>query len=186
MSVVQEARRSISPGRTTLVSQRSRDQHGSGQGPGGIERDLAEPPPPPAATIDPLERRLSPGAVVDQAIASVKETGGGELGRNLMLTVRDHPIPVVLIGVGIAWLMLSARRSEDERRRAHGRGSDQLHPAVDRDAERSGNYSADHAARREAAFRSQGTSTRQGEASTVPAEGEIGQGPHEPKHPFDT
>jgi Protein of unknown function (DUF3618) len=170
MSVVQEARRSISPGRTTLVSQRSRDQHGSGQGPGGIERDLAQTRSRLAATIDTLERRLSPGAVVDQAIASVKETGGGELGRNLMLTVRDHPIPVVLIGIGIAWLMLSGRRSEDERRRAHGRGSDQPHPA-------------DYAARQVAASRDEVTGTRHSEASIVAVEGEIGYGPHGPEHP---
>src|SRR3954447_16115086 len=143
----------ISPGRTTLVSQRRRDQHGSGQAPAGIERDLAQTRSRLDATIDALERRLSPGTVVDQAIASVKETGGGELGRSLMLAVRDHPIPVVLIGIGIAWLMLSARRGEDERRRAHGRGSDRPHPADYRGDERPAGYDADYAARQGAASR---------------------------------
>jgi len=152
------------------VSQRRRDQHGSGQAPAGIERDLAQTRSRLDATIDALERRLSPGTVVDQAIASVKETGGGELGRSLMLAVRDHPIPVVLIGIGIAWLMLSARRGEDERRRAHGRGSDQPHPA-------------DHAARQVAASRDEATGMRQGETSIVAVEGEIGYGPHGPEHP---
>jgi hypothetical protein len=164
------------------VSQRSRDQRESGQGPAGIERDLARTRSRLDATIDALERRLSPGTMVDQAIASVKETGGGELGRNLMLAVRDHPIPVALIGIGIAWLMLAGRRGEDERRRTYGRGSDQPHRA----AERSGSYSADYVTRREAAIRGQATSTRQGEASTVPAAGEMGYGPPGPEHPPGT
>ena len=76
--------------------------------PNEIERDLAQTRARLDATIDALQQRLSPGEMVDQAIGYVKESGGGEFGRNLMLSVRDHPIPVALIGVGVAWLMLAA------------------------------------------------------------------------------
>ena len=39
-----------------------------------------------------------------------KEGGGVELGRNLGRSLRDNPIPVALIGVGIGWLVWSNRR----------------------------------------------------------------------------
>ena len=82
--------------------------------PNEIERDLAQTRARLDATIDALQQRLSPGEMVDQAIGYVKESGGGEFGRNLMLTVRDHPIPVALIGVGVAWLMLAGPRRDHD------------------------------------------------------------------------
>ena len=82
--------------------------------PNEIERDLAQTRARLDATIDALQQRLSPGEMVDQAIGYVKESGGGEFGRNLMLSVRDHPIPVALIGVGVAWLMLAGPRRDHD------------------------------------------------------------------------
>ena len=45
---------------------------------------------------------------------------GGDLGRNLGRAVRDNPLPALLTGVGLAWLMAGtgrpADRWEDDRR----------------------------------------------------------------------
>ena len=91
-----------------------------------IERDLSGTRARLDATVDALRRKLSPGEMVDRAIASAKETGGGAFGRNLVGTVRAHPVPVVLIGMGLAWLMLVDWRGRDERRPPHMPGRQPL------------------------------------------------------------
>ncbi|MEK0084440.1 DUF3618 domain-containing protein [Benzoatithermus flavus] len=75
-----------------------------------IERDLEHTRSRLDATIDALQQKLSPGQMVDEAFAWFREGGGAEFGRNLARTVRDHPMPVALIGVGLAWLAVSSAR----------------------------------------------------------------------------
>jgi Protein of unknown function (DUF3618) len=91
-----------------------------------IEHDLSGTRARLDATIGALRQKLSPGEMVDQAISSVKETGGGAFGRNLVSTVRANPVPVALVAVGLAWLMLSDWRGRDERRLPHMRGRQPL------------------------------------------------------------
>ena len=86
-----------------------------------IEHDLSGTRARLDATVDALRRKLSPGEMVDRAIASVKETGGSVFGRNLVGTVRGTPVPVALLGIGLAWLMLADWRGRDGRRRGYGR-----------------------------------------------------------------
>src|SRR5688572_12925011 len=62
-------------------------------------------------TLDEIQRRLSPGQMFDQAVDYLRGSGGNEFLRNLGSTVRDNPVPVVLMGTGLAWLMLSGQRS---------------------------------------------------------------------------
>ena len=75
-----------------------------------IERDLAQTRSRLDATIDALQDKLSPGQMVDQAVSYLKDSGGGEFGRNLSRSVTEHPLPVALIGVGVAWLMAASAR----------------------------------------------------------------------------
>ena len=91
-----------------------------------IEHDLSGTRAHLDVTIDALRRKLAPGEMVDRAISSAKETGGGAFGRNLAGTVRGHPVPVALIGVGLAWLMLSDWRRRDARRPPHVPGRQPL------------------------------------------------------------
>ena len=72
-----------------------------------IERDLEDTRSRLDATIDALQQKLSPGQMVDQAVTYFKEGGGVEFTNNLGRTVRDNPLPVLLIGAGIAWLAVS-------------------------------------------------------------------------------
>jgi Protein of unknown function (DUF3618) len=101
------------------VSRSERSAAGSGLE--KIERDLSGTRARLDATIDALRQKLSPGEMVDRAISSAKETGGSAFGRNLVSTVRANPVPVALVGIGLAWLMLSDRGGRDERRRGYGR-----------------------------------------------------------------
>jgi Protein of unknown function (DUF3618) len=76
-----------------------------------IERDLSGTRARLDATVDALRRRLAPGEMADRAIAYARGSGGGAFGRNLAGTVRGRPVPVALLGAGIAWLMLADWRS---------------------------------------------------------------------------
>jgi ElaB/YqjD/DUF883 family membrane-anchored ribosome-binding protein len=61
-------------------------------------------------TITELGSKLSPGQMLDEGIGLLQGQAGrfaGQLGRQ----VRDNPLPVVLIGAGIAWLVVSSRKS---------------------------------------------------------------------------
>lgn len=60
--------------------------------------------------IDQIRNRLSPGELLDQAMGYLKSGPGdyaGEMASNLGRSVRDNPLPVMLLGVGAAWLMMS-------------------------------------------------------------------------------
>ena len=59
--------------------------------------------------VDALESKLSPGQLIDEALAYSKRNGGEFFG-NLGTTVRANPVPMVLTGVGLLWLMMSQNR----------------------------------------------------------------------------
>ncbi|MBW6425408.1 DUF3618 domain-containing protein [Rhizobium sp. XQZ8] len=72
--------------------------------------------------IDAIQQRMSPGQIVDEALAYVKSSGGGEYVANLGNAFKNNPIPLALMGVSLAWLMAApkttvssyADRQEDE------------------------------------------------------------------------
>ena len=61
-------------------------------------------------TIEAIQDRLSPGQLFDQAVGYLRGSEGNAFLCNLGATVRDNPVPVVLMGTGLAWLMLSGPR----------------------------------------------------------------------------
>jgi ferritin-like metal-binding protein YciE len=61
--------------------------------------------------LEALRARMTPGQVIDQLIDYAREGPGAGFGRNLAREVREHPLPLVLIGIGIAWLMVASSRS---------------------------------------------------------------------------
>ncbi len=71
-------------------------------------------------TLDALQARLSPGQILDRAMELVR-ANGGQFAGNLGRTVRDNPWPVILTGVGLAWMM-AATRSAAPAARPSGRG----------------------------------------------------------------
>lgn len=87
--------------------------------PAEIEEDVERTRARVSGTLDSLREKLAPGQMVDEVIERVTDyargAGGAEFARNLGGAVRDNPLPVLLIGAGIGWLMLSGGSSAPER-----------------------------------------------------------------------
>ncbi len=56
-------------------------------------------------TLSALEGKLSASDLIDDVLRNMN-AGPGQFVTNLGTAVRDNPIPITLIGVGLAWLML--------------------------------------------------------------------------------
>ena len=56
-------------------------------------------------TLHEIEHRLTPGQLVDQGLEYLKKSGAREYVNNLSGSVKNHPLPATLTGIGIAWLM---------------------------------------------------------------------------------
>ena len=61
------------------------------------------------STLSAIERKLTPGQLVDQGIEYLRTSGANEFLSNLGTSVKQNPIPVALVGVCMAWLMASSR-----------------------------------------------------------------------------
>ncbi len=85
-------------------------------------------------TVDAIQERLSPENLKEQAKDRVREATVGkaqEAGSGIVETIRANPLPAALTGIGLGWLLVSARRQssgqERYRDRAYG-----YPPAYDR------------------------------------------------------
>ena len=56
--------------------------------------------------LDSLSHSLSPGELLDQALGMARRHGG-EFGGNLGRQVKQNPLPLLLTGIGLSWLMMS-------------------------------------------------------------------------------
>src|SRR5690349_5407531 len=77
-----------------------------------LEREAEQTRSQLAQALDELRERITPGQLVDQAVDYAKDSGGGMFVRNLGRQATANPLPVALIGAGIAWLMLSGGRQQ--------------------------------------------------------------------------
>jgi hypothetical protein len=100
--------------------------NGSSKSAATLEREAEQTRVQLAATLDELRQSLSPGQLLDQCVEYAKQSGGSDFLRNLGQQVRANPLPVTLVGAGIAWLALSGRtssRSYGSSMRGSGNGS---------------------------------------------------------------
>lgn len=88
-----------------------------------LEREIEQDRQRIGAKLDEIQNRMSPGQLVDEAIAYAKGSGGGEFLSNLTGSMKTNPIPVALMGVSLAWLM-SGQKTQSE----PGIASYQEHP----------------------------------------------------------
>ena len=56
-------------------------------------------------TLHAIENRLTPGQLYDQGIEYLRNNGGTEFLSNLGDQAKRNPMPVALVGIGLAWLM---------------------------------------------------------------------------------
>ncbi|MFN4088958.1 MAG: DUF3618 domain-containing protein [Alphaproteobacteria bacterium] len=75
--------------------------------PDDIERDIEATRASLIQTVATIERRLTPGRLIDDLISGALD---GRERRDFVELARRHPIPVTLVGIGLAWLLLSGRR----------------------------------------------------------------------------
>lgn len=84
--------------------------HTETRDPSELEREASEIRADMDRTLDALERKFSPGQVLDRSMGYLRDHGG-DLARNVGDTVKQNPIPVLLTAAGIAWLITSGVRS---------------------------------------------------------------------------
>lgn len=77
-----------------------------------IEREVENSRASVQNTLNELRERMSPGQLVDEAMGYLKTSGGNEFAGNLGRSVRDNPLPVLLIGAGIGWLMMGGNTAQ--------------------------------------------------------------------------
>lgn len=81
---------------------------GSGKSPGEIEEDIGETRAELGEILDELERKLAPRHLLERGVDMLKDSmSGGDAG-GIGDTLRRHPVPLALIGIGIGWMAISA------------------------------------------------------------------------------
>jgi hypothetical protein len=63
-------------------------------------------------TLSALESKLSPNELIEKGLQHVVG-GGGSLLESLKHTAREQPVPMALIGAGLAWLLFGPAKSGD-------------------------------------------------------------------------
>ena len=76
-----------------------------------LEREAEETLWQLSGTLEELRGRMTPGRVVDQVIDYTRDSAATDFLRNLGREVRRNPMPLVLVGVGILWLLLASNRT---------------------------------------------------------------------------
>jgi len=64
-------------------------------------------------TAETLQRKLSPGQLLDEIGTYFKNSDGALALDNLKTQVRDNPLPLALVGVGLAWLFMGGGPKAD-------------------------------------------------------------------------
>ncbi|MBX8606079.1 DUF3618 domain-containing protein [Pseudomonas cichorii] len=80
----------------------------SQKSPETLEQEIDEQRSNIGNIVDALEKKISPGQWVDQALAYARENGG-EFAGNLGNNVKANPVPAILASVSILWLMMGSR-----------------------------------------------------------------------------
>lgn len=64
-------------------------------------------------TADSLQKRLSPGQLIDELGKYLRDSDGNLALHNLKTQVRDNPLPLAMIGAGFAWLFMGSGPTVD-------------------------------------------------------------------------
>ncbi len=82
-----------------------------------IERDIERIRSEIGNTLNIIqEKLLSPGRVISDTLGQVG-SGVGQFTSNLGRTARDNPVPAVLVGLGLGWLLMAPARDRPQSRR---------------------------------------------------------------------
>ena len=70
-----------------------------------IERDVERTRSDIEDTVEALREKMSLGQIVDEAGRYLRNSGGSEAMSNLASQAKANPMPLALVGIGLAWLM---------------------------------------------------------------------------------
>ena len=87
-----------------------------------LERETEETRAELESTLDELRSRITPGQLVDQFMDRAREGNAGAFVRNFGQQVSANPIPVAVIGVGLAWLMMASKQPKAKPDHSHRSG----------------------------------------------------------------
>lgn len=90
------------------------------------------------STLQAIEQKLTPGELIDQGLDYLRHSGGREFVGNLGDSVKNNPMPVALVGIGLAWLMASGRRSAQPQLQTGTGLAERAGDTMDRAAEAAG------------------------------------------------
>ena len=85
-------------------------KHNGERRPEEIQAQIARTRGDMDATLSAIEQRLTPGQLMDQGLDYLRNSGGREFVSNLGGSLKNNPIPVALMGIGMAWLMATGNR----------------------------------------------------------------------------
>lgn len=71
-----------------------------------VERELEETRSEISRTIAAIQHKVSPGQLANDAYGYLRDSGSGDFARNLGTAAKNNPVPVMLVGLGLAWLMM--------------------------------------------------------------------------------
>lgn len=61
-------------------------------------------------TVDELANQFSPGELINQAMGMFRGDGDAHFVRNLSTQIQNNPVPAILAGVGLTWLMTASKQ----------------------------------------------------------------------------
>src|SRR5437868_12603494 len=105
-----------------------------------LERETEQTRTQIANTLDELRACMTPGHVLDQLADRVSDGATAAFAQNLKHQTVNNPLPVMLIGAGLAWLMLGPRGNSaggvmrsaaDRLRNATNEATDAMRSATD-------------------------------------------------------
>lgn len=78
-----------------------------------IERDIERTRADFSSTVEALQNKLNPSELADQAVDYVMTTAPVAYSVDFVNTVRNNPIPVAMMGIGLAWFMSANRQAKE-------------------------------------------------------------------------
>jgi hypothetical protein len=80
-----------------------------------LEQEIAEARDRMTEDIEELRLRVTPGQLVDQITDYARDGAAGEFVTNLGREIRQNPLPLLLAGIGIGWLIVASSLSRSRR-----------------------------------------------------------------------
>ncbi|MBA3448235.1 MAG: hypothetical protein H0T56_11630 [Pseudaminobacter sp.] len=71
-------------------------------------------------TAESLRNKMTPGQLIDEVTGMFSGGDGSAALRNLKAQMRDNPLPLTMVGAGLAWLMLGNGQSSHQASRSGG------------------------------------------------------------------